>query len=273
MLCSRSNDDQEHNGAAEVPGESVRDSFQILHRLSQKFHVLHANLDDFEETLNFILATHQQCCADDFSGDEPATNIDSMEFLLSRNRIWKRWVAHYITRTTIRIDLFFNIANQNDNRINIDIASTSKRIAEEAKRDSSSMITIAAMTMLFLPGTFVSVSTLVPNVPELCSSIRLTERVQAIFGTTFFDTTVDEKGKTVLQVLPEWWFFLAATIPLTAMIFAFWIWWQKQRNAKGGQNPNQPSTNTMMEMAKQQRYENHALQTFHPSIVRKRMHY
>ena len=60
----------------------------------------------------------------------------------------------------------FNIASQNDNRTNIDIAATSKqiaedsrRIAEEAKKDSSSMITIAAVTMLFLPGTFVSVST------------------------------------------------------------------------------------------------------------------
>lgn len=177
MLSRRFNDDQEHNGAAEFPGESVRESFQILHRLSQGFHVLHANLDDYEETLNFILATHQQCRTDNLSGDGPPPNLDAMEFILSRNRIWKRWVANYITRTTICIDLFFNIANQNDNRTNIDIANTSKRIAEEAKRDSSSMITIAAMTMLFLPGTFVSVSTLSPNCFELCSSTMLTECV------------------------------------------------------------------------------------------------
>ena len=177
MLYPRVKDYQEHNGAAEFPGESVRDSFQVLHQLSQELHVLHADLDDYEETLNFILATHQQCRADCLDCDEPATNLNSMEFLLSRNRIWKRWVANYVTRTTIRIDLFFNIANQNDNRINIDIARTSKRIAEEAKRDSSSMITIAAMTMLFLPGTFVSVSAPVPNSLALCWSIMLTECV------------------------------------------------------------------------------------------------
>lgn len=251
----------------------MRDSFQILHRLSQGFHVLHANLDDYEETLYFILATHQQCHADDLSGDESAPNLESMEFLLSRNRIWKRWVANYTTRTTIRIDLFFNIANQNDNRINIDIASTSKRIAEEAKRDSSSMITIAAMTMLFLPGTFVSVSTLLPNSIELCSSTRLTECVQAVFSMTFFDTDIDENGKTVLRVLPEWWYFLAATIPLTAMIFAFWIWWQKQRNAKGGQDSYPPGTNITTERSYEQRHENHALQTSHASNNRKMLHY
>ena len=251
----------------------MRDRFQILHRLSQGFHVLHANLDDYEETLYFILATHQQCRADDLSGDESAPNLESMEFLLSRNRIWKRWVANYTTRTTIRIDLFFNIANQNDNRINIDIASTSKRIAEEAKRDSSSMITIAAMTMLFLPGTFVSVSTPLPNSFELCSSTMLTQCVQAVFSMTFFDTDIDENGKTVLRVLPEWWYFLAATIPLTAMIFAFWIWWQKQRNAKGGQDSYPPSTNITTERPNEQRQENHALQTSHASMNRKMLHY
>ena len=151
---------QEHNGASEIPGESVKDSFQNLHQLSQGLHVLHENLIDFEETLEFILETHQKHLNHGSDIGQSAPNTESMEFLLSRNRIWKRWVANYIARTTIRIDLFFNIANQNDNRINIDIASTSKRIAEEAKKDSSSMITIAAMTMLFLPGTFVSVSNL-----------------------------------------------------------------------------------------------------------------
>ena len=155
----------------------MRDSFQILHQLSQGFHVLHANLDDYEETLNFVLDTHQQCRAEYLKCDEHVPTLCHMEFILSRNRIWKRWVANYITRTSIRIDLFFNIANQNDNHINIDIASTSKRIAEEAKRDSSSMITIAAMTMLFLPGTFVSVSTLLLGSFEDCSRTMLMDCV------------------------------------------------------------------------------------------------
>lgn len=90
---------------------------------------------------------------------------------------------------------------------------------------------------------------------------------------TFFDTATDENGKTVLRVLPEWWYFLAATIPLTAIIFAFWIWWQRQRNANGGQNSYRPSTSITTERAKEQRSENHALEEFHASPSKKVSHY
>lgn len=90
--------------------------------------------------------------------DEPKiATADSITFLASRTRIWRRWVANYNTRTKIRIDLFFNLANQNDSRNNIEIAALTKDIAQETRKDSSSMITIAVLTMLFLPGTFLSV--------------------------------------------------------------------------------------------------------------------
>ena len=56
------------------------------------------------------------------------------------------------------IHLFFSIASQMDNRNNLNIANLTSKIAIETKRDSSSMITIAAVTMVFLPGTFISVS-------------------------------------------------------------------------------------------------------------------
>ena len=85
-------------------------------------------------------------------------NYEAVEYLLSRTQLWKRWVGSYNSRTQVQINLVFNLASQGDNRTNIEIAKTSKQIAEATLRDSSSMITIAAMTMLFLPGTFVSVS-------------------------------------------------------------------------------------------------------------------
>lgn len=43
-----------------------------------------------------------------------------------------------------------------DQHISIAIAKASREIAVESKRDSSSMKTIAAVTMFFLPGTFVA---------------------------------------------------------------------------------------------------------------------
>jgi Mg2+ and Co2+ transporter CorA len=45
-----------------------------------------------------------------------------------------------------------------DNITNIGIAADSKKIAAASKKDSSAMKTIAVLTMLFLPATFVAVS-------------------------------------------------------------------------------------------------------------------
>ncbi len=119
---------------------------------------------DHEETLRFVMGIYNDYISTSQSTQVVVPNQQSMELLLARDHIWKRWLANYNTRTKIRIDLFFNLASQKDNRINIEIANTSKqiaadtqRVAEEARKDSSSMITIAAVTMLFLPGTFVSV--------------------------------------------------------------------------------------------------------------------
>jgi len=73
------------------------------------------------------------------------------------------------------------------------------KVAEQTQRDSASMITIAAVTMVFLPGTFIS----------------------AILSTTFFD--YDDNG---LHVSGKWWILMAATIPLTIVVFAVWLYWR-----------------------------------------------
>jgi hypothetical protein len=64
------------------------------------------------------------------------------------------------------------------------------------------MITIAAVTMLFLPGTFIS----------------------AILSTTFFDY-----GDDGLHVSTRWWVLLATTIPLTVVVFGIWLGWRYVR--------------------------------------------
>jgi hypothetical protein len=63
------------------------------------------------------------------------------------------------------------------------------------------MITLAAVTMVFLPGTFIS----------------------AILSTTVFDYGQDE-----LQVSRQWWLLVVTTVPLTAVVFLFWAGWRKR---------------------------------------------
>lgn len=61
------------------------------------------------------------------------------------------------------------------------------------------MITIAAVTMFFLPGTFIS----------------------AILSTTFFDY-----GDDGLHVSRKWWVLPAVAIPLTGVVFGVWLAWR-----------------------------------------------
>jgi hypothetical protein len=48
----------------------------------------------------------------------------------------------------------------------------------------------------------------------------------------FFNFQQDNNGQQQLQVSDRWWYFLAATIPLTIVVFAVWITWQKIRARK-----------------------------------------
>lgn len=59
----------------------------------------------------------------------------------------------------------YNLLAKQDNQINqhiavqsLNLAESSRHIATAAKRDSSTMKAIAALTMVFLPGTYISVS-------------------------------------------------------------------------------------------------------------------
>ncbi|KAF6751412.1 hypothetical protein DFP72DRAFT_907517 [Ephemerocybe angulata] len=132
------------------------------------------------------------------------------QFLLSETQIRKRWVQSYADRTGIQINLFYALASQKDNYINLKIAGLTSKIATETQKDSSSMITMATMTMLFLPGTFVS----------------------TVFSMVFFDTSASPTtGHLGLSIAPSWWLYPVITIPLTILVFIAWNGWRLRRNA------------------------------------------
>ncbi|KAL2040003.1 hypothetical protein N7G274_007406 [Stereocaulon virgatum] len=203
----------EDNGGEGIPLYSIihtPNGTQRLHTLSRSFQTIIADLYDLDERLEFLIQTGKTyglLAKSKLSLTEFA--IETIVFFKSRNRIWKRWVENYNERTRLMMNLFFSIASQVDNRTNLQIAELTSKISWEAKRDSSSMITIAAVTMVFLPGTFIS----------------------AIFSMVFFNTATDDNGKPKLTVSPQWWYFPTITIPLTIIVFAVWQWWRRRREA------------------------------------------
>jgi hypothetical protein len=65
--------------------------------------------------------------------------------------------------------------SQIDSKASITVAEESTKLALAAARDSSAMKSIAVVTMLFLPGTFVSVS--YSHLPPLYCTLTLTIRI------------------------------------------------------------------------------------------------
>lgn len=96
--------------------------------------------------------------------------------------------------------------NKKDQRISIAIAKASREIAVESKRDSSSMKTIAAVTMLFLPGTFIA----------------------SLFATPMFQWS----ATAGLQVESHIWIYWAVSIPLTLLTIGMWWVWLKFTTAR-----------------------------------------
>jgi Mg2+ and Co2+ transporter CorA len=78
---------------------------------------------------------------------------------------------------------------------NIGIASSSRQLAEATKQDSSTMKTIAVMTMAFLPATFFAALFAVPS---------LQWDKPRVIGSNF-------------------WIYLAFALPSTALVFLVWL--------------------------------------------------
>ncbi|TFK41433.1 hypothetical protein BDQ12DRAFT_732985 [Crucibulum laeve] len=195
--------------ASRRTNEEMVTMVEQLHSLARSVHVNSAHLVDIHVCLQFITGINTKYLELSSNYKDDHSVADSLTFVSSCTDTWTRWATNFAERIHIRINLFFNLTTQNDSRTNIDIANLTAKIAVETQRDSSSMITMASVTMFFLPGTFVS----------------------ALFSMVFFNSGFDSLGRPVLSVAPQWWYFPAITIPLTVLVFCIWVLWQRWRNS------------------------------------------
>ncbi|CZR67448.1 uncharacterized protein PAC_17347 [Phialocephala subalpina] len=100
----------------------------------------------------------------------------------------------------------YNLIAQRDTKATIDVATNSHRIAKATLRDSSSMKTIAAMTLIFLPATFI------------CS----------FFSMNFFDWRAGPSEDIVVSL----WVYFVVAVPLTIVVISCWIFWTRRTRQK-----------------------------------------
>lgn len=187
---------------------TTEEGVEQLHLLSRIWNMIFQDLTDFEERQDSVLEAARKLGRAGVQDIDSA--VESFHFLKARNQVRRRWVSSFGERTRLVINFVFSQANRDNARTNTTIQGLTAEIAEEAQRDSSSMITIATMTMIFLPATFVC----------------------ALFSMVFFSWGPDGNGNEIFHVSPWLGLFPAVTVPLTLLVIFLYRYWRKRRTAQ-----------------------------------------
>ncbi|KAG6007085.1 hypothetical protein E4U21_006347 [Claviceps maximensis] len=131
--------------------------------------------------------------------------VARLEFYKAKLKGLENYIHTTLERLKVQREALYNIMSQREARLNLEIAGEQRRIAHASKRDSTAMKTISLMGTLFLPGTYLA----------------------SVFSMTFFN--FQESGHPVSVSL---WIYFAVTIPITGLIVAIWMWYDRRREAK-----------------------------------------
>ena len=115
----------------------------------------------------------------------------------------------------------YNLLPQSWNQIGYQDTQANLRIAGATRQDSNQMRTIAFLTMIFLPGTFLAVcDPWALNLVHL-SIILSTDMVrQSIFSMTFFNWSASD-GETVVS--PYIGIYFGAVFVITLLVVGLWV--------------------------------------------------
>jgi len=81
-----------------------------------------------------------------------------LDYIIASLEKERMWISNYRDQANVALTLLNILVSQQDARNNLDIAASTQLLAIAARKDSRSMNSIAALTMLFLPATFFAVS-------------------------------------------------------------------------------------------------------------------
>lgn len=98
----------------------------------------------------------------------------------------------------------FHLISQQETQLSISVAEDSRMLALATKDDSTAMRTLAAVTIIFLPGTFVA----------------------AFFAMPLFHwETAPTAGHSIMT--RQFWLYWAVTLPLTLVTVGSWLLWMR----------------------------------------------
>lgn len=216
---------QLHQGSIFEVSDSNRFSryIQLLHKMSRNLITLEHNNQRDASNIGHLLRDHERLGRlAELQGTyiDHATHGRVRDDLLMLHDLCDdrhRRIMNLQRRTSNFVTLLYNLITGHDSTINLKIATESAKIARDTRKDSASMKIIAAMTLLYLPATFV------------CS----------LFGTNLIalDTST-ANGEPALIVSRLWWIYLAFAVPLTAFTMIGFLVWRRFRERKPSERPS-----------------------------------
>ncbi|ORY14024.1 hypothetical protein BCR34DRAFT_647262 [Clohesyomyces aquaticus] len=122
-------------------------------------------------------------------------SADTISYIIESVEKQRMLFKNYQSRKDGTMSLVYNLVTQQDAANNIELAAS-------MKQDSASMNAIAALTMVFLPGTFTA---------SVLSA--------GIFSSVARSRTISVSG--------IWWLWVAITVPLTVIVLTCWVIYKK----------------------------------------------
>ncbi|KAL4972040.1 hypothetical protein BDW66DRAFT_145002 [Aspergillus desertorum] len=203
---------------------SASNDFPLLHDILR--HLFH-----YEETIEVAQHTLRMMAAEQDrwrNEDEENVRQNLAIWMKTRQRILHEEKRAHSLRTRSK-----SLNDRHRNEINLAFNLVSQGFGRDARTDSNMMKTVAVVSMVYLPGTFVS----------------------GLFGTNFFSFQADP-GNTWLMA-DEFWLYWAVTLPLTlatVVIWAIWHWqdtlagwWRKPQGEKAGEPAGATDSNGSLE--------------------------
>jgi hypothetical protein len=229
----------------EIQRGTGMDRFSILHKPTRKGDSSESNLDWVMQRLTCLsdwMAAHtsftktqsraltvikEMASTDGFMGPKNASTSFSeterqleerLEFIESTLEAAHQKLEYFDRSIAAQVQTVYTLIGQKDNRLNIASAEASRQIADDSRRvailtrrDSTDMRIIAAVTLVFLPGTFVA----------------------TLFSTSFFNFPNSSAGDTAGsssdpqsdsgQIVSSYiWIYFAITAALTLLVLAGW---------------------------------------------------
>ncbi|PYH91139.1 hypothetical protein BO71DRAFT_421800 [Aspergillus ellipticus CBS 707.79] len=205
----------------EITDDRFSRYIQLLHKMSRTLITLEHSTERDTSTINHLLHDHSQLWKLSVPHQNSA-NISKISQDCIRDDLFRlrdfckdrqRLILNLRQRTHNFITLLYNLITGHDSAINLRIATQNAQIANEARKDSLSMKIIAAVTLLYLPATFIS----------------------SLFGTNLVGLSIDGKGSSFV-VSPLWWVYVVFAVPLKGLTmggFLGWRWWRERGGGRG----------------------------------------